>query len=157
MQRAATRPPVRAQRAFTLLLVLTLGSAPLSTTAQEATAEARAHALASAAIAVEEAARELLETLRIVVIPAHTRDRQELLGDVVGDTEEIHRVAGYLAKKFGGGSSDRHIQKGVHRVSRDFQDLKANAHLLAAPERFNQGVEKLGAAVQQLERRFTGG
>ncbi len=113
--------------------------------------------LVAPAKAAEAAAKALLDTLRVVVIPAHTPDRQEMLGDIVGDAEQIQRIAHYLSTKAGSGVSYRHLQKAVHRMSRDAQDLKSNASFLAGPERFNQGVAQLVGAVKQLEQQIAQG
>lgn len=113
--------------------------------------------LVAPAKAAEAAAKALLDTLRVVVIPAHSPNRQEMLGDVVSDAEQIQSMSDYLSRKAGSGVSYRHLQKAVHRMSRDAQDLKSNASFLAGPERFNQGVAQLVGAVRELEQQIAQG
>ena len=144
----------RMTTAVASLAALGLLSAPDATSQPEGW---NPQALVAAASSTEQAAKGLLETLRVVVIPAHSRARQKMLGDVVGDAESIERKSRYLARKADRDVSYRHIQKAMHRISRDYQDLKANARLLAVPERFNQSVAQLGVAVRALEASFAGG
>lgn len=136
-------------------LIATLLGLGIAAAAPNAGAQSDAHSMIVAAKAVEEATKEVMETLRVVVIPALTRDRVEMLGDLAGDTEQIQHVSHYLAGKLGDGISERHLQKSMHRISRDFKDLKFNAKMLAVPERVMRDVAKLGAAVQKLEKLYT--
>ena len=138
--------------ALAALLALAFTSVP-----RGAVAQADPQAMIGAAQSVEAAAKALMETLRVVPIPAYTRDRQEMLGDVAGDAEQIQHVSHYLTRKLGKDIGDRHLQKSVHRMSRDFKDMRFNANLLAVPDRVKQDIDKLGAAVQALERLYAGG
>lgn len=129
------------------------GLAPLAAAAQAPSPGGALEAARSVGVAVDD----VLEALRIVVIPAHMPYRARMLGDVVQDAQEIQRASRYLVKLLEEGKGYRDTDHQVRRISRNFEDLADNAQMLAPPEEFRETVATLREAVGQLKEVYAAG